>query len=792
MADEGGGINRTVGDRLVSAYTWVVIALRWPIALAAIAACFYAAMGLQQITFSNNYRYFFSPENPQYKAFVELQDVYSKRDALILVIQPKRGDVFQPKLLEEIKWLTEESWKLPFVVRVDSITNFQYTAVDGDDLAVADLFPNPSAMSPQEIERAKAFALSDPLLKNRLISPDARTTAVALTMILPEKELTEAKTGTDAGRELRRRFQERYPDAHVALTGNVPMSNAFSEATQSDLTTLLPLMYVVIILLTALILRSVGALIVLTTVIFFSTVAAMGLAGWTHIVLTPPSSISPIIILTLAVADVVHIVNAFFVAMRKGMAKNQAIVEAMRVNFLAVFLTSLTTAIGFWSLNFSDAPPFRDLGTIVTFGVGLAWALSVTLLPAMLAIIPFRMPARVPEEDRLTVMDRLAEFVIRRRRFLLYTTAAITVGLAIQIPRIELNDQFVKWFAPSIEFRRDTDFYLENLSGVYQIEYSIRSGESQGVTNPEFMRKVAAFEEWAYSQPDVQHVFSYIDIMRRLNRNMNGDDPAYYRLPEDRTLAAQYLLLYELSLPLGLDLNDQLNVDKSATRVIITMTDVTAEDVRSLKRRGDAWLAQALPQTMSDAQGAGTAVMFSFIAERNINSMLIGTGAALILISLSLIIPFWSFKFGVVSLIPNLAPAVLTFGLWAIVEGRVGMASSIVIASSLGMVVDATIHLLSKYLRARRIRGESPEDAVRYAFSTVGPALWLLTVLLIAGFGILALSPFEVNRALGELTAIAIFFAIFCDFLMLPPLLMAIDKPRKETSPAAAEPVPAE
>jgi hypothetical protein len=194
---------------------------------------------------------------------------------------------------------------------------------------------------------------------------------------------------------------------------------------------------------------------------------------------------------------------------------------------------------------------------------------------------------------------------------------------------------------------------------------------------------------------------------------------------------------------------------------------------------------------MRDAQGAGVAVMFSFIAERNINSMLIGTIAALILISFSLIIPFWSFKFGAISLIPNLAPAILTFGVWALIEGRVGMASSVVIASSLGIVVDATIHLLSKYLRGRRIRGFSPEDSVRYAFSTVGPALWLLTVLLIAGFSILALSPFEVNRALGELTAIAIFFAVFCDFFMLPPLLMAIDK-RTSEEDLVPEAVPAE
>jgi hypothetical protein len=437
-------------------------------------------------------------------------------------------------------------------------------------------------------------------------------------------------------------------------------------------------------------------------------------------------------------------------------------------------LTSLTTAIGFLSLNTSDAPPFRDLGNIVTLGVITAWVYSVFFIPAFIAVIPLKSSGG-SESEHNRFMEGLATVVIRLRWIWLAVMAAVTIHLGMQIPKIELNDQFVHWFDPSIEFRRDTDFMLENLTGVMTIEFSIKSGEQGGISKPEFLKKIDAFKTWALAQKDVIHVQAITDIMKRLNKNMHGDDPAYYRLPDDRQLAAQYLLLYELSLPLGLDLNDQINVDKSSVRVVLTLGDISSNYTRWLKAEGDKWIRANIP-TSASTEGASPAVMFSFIAKRNIDSNILSIFIAFTLISLSLIVPFRSLKYGLVSIIPNAVPAIMTFGIWFYLEGRVGMASAIVTSSSLGIIVDSTIHLLSKYLRARRELGATPEDAVRYAFSTVGPALWMLTLMLIIGFLVLALSPFEVNKALGELTALAIACAIVADFFMLPPLLMLIDR----------------
>jgi predicted RND superfamily exporter protein len=255
---------------------------------------------------------------------------------------------------------------------------------------------------------------------------------------------------------------------------------------------------------------------------------------------------------------------------------------------------------------------------------------------------------------------------------------------------------------------------------------------------------------------------------------MHADDPTWHRLPNERDLAAQYLLLYEMSLPYGLDLNNQINVDKSATRVTVAAEDITSMQIRQLADAGEAWLREHAPASMH-TEGVGASVMFAHISDRNIKGMLKGTGLAFLFVSVILIVAFRSARFGVLSLIPNLVPAIVAFGVWALVVGRVNIALSVVAAMTFGIVVDDTVHFLSKYLRARRERGLSPDDAVRYAFSNVGRALIATTIILAAGFAILSFSAFDLNAGMGRLTAVTIVIALAADFFFLPPLLLRIE-----------------
>jgi predicted RND superfamily exporter protein len=343
----------------------------------------------------------------------------------------------------------------------------------------------------------------------------------------------------------------------------------------------------------------------------------------------------------------------------------------------------------------------------------------------------------------------------------------------------DLNDEFIKYFSKNVPFRTDTDHISENLTGVYTIEFSVNSGEPGGINKPEYLTKLEQFENWLYTNEDVVHVNSFTEVTRQVNKSMHGDDSLYYKVPDNREEAAQFLLLYEMSLPFGLDLNNQVNVDKSETRVIVTTKNVPSKRMIALEQSAKKWLASNAPDYMM-SEGVSTVMMFSHLTQRQIYSMMSGNFWALILISIALALWFRSFRYGLVSLIPNIAPVVIGLGFWGLFAGYINTGISSVFGMTLGIIVDDTIHFIAKYLRARRELNKSPEDSVRYVFSTTGHALVATTIVLILGFFVIAQSDFGLNSGMAKITMIIIALALIFDLLFMPALLVMLDKEKKQ------------
>ena len=717
-------------------------------------------------------------------AFDEFQDTYTKNDNILFVLQPGDGDVFTPEIADTVEWLTAEAWKIPYAIRVDSVTNFQHSWADGDELTVEDLVRGGVRMDRSELERRRDIALAEPLLCDNLISPDARTTGVNVTLQFPGESLTEVPEAVSHARDLAQQIRKRHSGMTVALSGVSMLNSAFSEAGQTDALTLLPGMFVMLVVLMFLVLRNFASTVGTVMVAVFSALTALGLTGYAGVQLDPIALTAPIIIMTLGIADSVHLWVTVRKQMRDGIERRAAIGESLRVNLLPIAVTSLTTFIGFLSLNFSDAPPFRYLGNITAMGIVAAFFYSITFLPAFLSVMPLKIKrislAKKSENSRLSL---LAEWVTGHHRAVLTVMGTVTIVLMALVPTTDLNDEFVKYFDYRIPFRAEAEWSTENLSGMYRLEYSVEADGPEGVNDPAYLQQIEAFTAWLRSQSEVMHVYSYTDVIKRLNKNMHGDDPAWYRLPGDRGLAAQYLLLYELSLPYGLDLNDRISIDKSATRITATVKDLSAVQIRDFLQRAALWLRAETPEHMW-AEPTGATVMFSYISQRNIESMLRGNTMALILIAAVLMLTLRSFGIGALSLIPNAVPILMTFGVWAALVGQVGMAAATVSATSLGIIVDDTVHFLSKYLRARREKGYDRPMAIRYAFETVGLAIISTTLILSFGFAVLALSSFQINAQMGLLTTLAIVLALVTDLFLLPALIMVGYRSTRKETPA--------
>ncbi|EJC1208016.1 MMPL family transporter [Vibrio parahaemolyticus] len=741
--------------------------------LATIFLIIVATIGGKNLYFRGDYDIFFDGTNKQLLAFDEIQTTFAKTDNLAIVIAPEDGDIFTPQTLSLIQKITVDAWQVPYSSRVDSIANYQHTEAFEDDLLVEDLLYSEYELTPERISKVKSIALSEPVLKSALVSEKGDVTVVNITVQLPEMDKTaEVEEVVSSINAMIDRYQRAYPDVTFHKAGIIAMNYAFMTAAQDDSSTLVPTMLVVILVFLTIMLRSILSVIATLIVIIGSVMATMGISGWAGMFLSTATVNVPTLIMTLAVADCVHVIATMRQSMKNGFTKAQSIERSIALNFVPILITSVTTAIGFLMMNMSDSPVLRDFGNLSALGVMVACFLSVTLLPALLKLLPIHVKMET-SQDQKHVMDRLGDFVVSQRRALLPLSVAVIVMCASLIPLNKVNDESVEYFGQRNEFRQAADFMEERISGMTNISIAIKTNESQGIAAPDFLNTIGEFSSWLRDQPETDHVATLADVYKRLNKNMHGDDEAYYSLPQERELAAQYLLLYEMSLPYGLDLNNQINVDKSSIKMVLTVANLGSVELVDLENRIYQWFAEHAPQYQVVA--SSPSLMFAHIGETNMASMLSTLPITLVLISALLIFALRSVRLGLISLMPNIAPAVIGFGLWALISGEINLGLSVVVTLTLGIVVDDAVHFLSKYQRARR-EGQTAEQAVRYAFHTVGRALWITTVVLVAGFSVLAMSSFRLNADMGQLSAIVIFIALVVDFLFLPTLLMLFDK----------------
>lgn len=767
------------------AYTDWIIRLKYVVVIVCVAGIAALSTGATRLEFQQNYRMYFGPKNPQLVAFEKMEAVYTKNDNHLFIVHNVDGTVINETGLIAIRELTNEGWQIPHSNRVDSLANYQHSWAIEDDMIVEDLVPEGRESDPDTIARAKEVLMTEPAVKNFLVNGDLSSALVAVRVQLDEDDVLAVSECANYSYDLLDKMRAKYPELRFEVTGTGMLSNAFGKAPETDAKTVFPAMFALLIAFMFIFTRSITGTIATLGVIVLATAGALGVAGYIGYGLNPTSAAAPIVILTLAIADSIHILISMFKEMGKGSDKLQALRESIRINLQPVFLTSFTTMIGFLVMNFSDSPPFHELGNIVSIGVALAWVLSITFLPAMIAILPISPTHSTAFGQRMMVS--VADFNIRHRKLLAVAIGGLVVFFTVSIVRMEITDIPHEYFDESIDFRTSTDFFDSQL-GFYGFFISMESEGPGGINDPDYLKELDAFAQWLDAQPAVNYVSTFSNIAKRLNKNMHGDDPEYYRVPEERELAAQYLLLYEMSLPFGLDLNDRINVDKSATRLDAFFLDATLKDVEILGSESMDWLEKNAPHIRAD-DPTGPPIMFAHITRANIFSMIQGTIFGFALIAIIMVISLRSVTLGMLSLIPNIVPAATAFGIWAVFVGEAGFAISIVAGLSIGIIVDDTVHFLSKYSRARRELHLSSEEAVRYAFATVGQALLSTSFIVAGGFAVLMLSTFRVTAFMGALTSLTIVCALLADFFMLPAILLLLDHRKMEAPVQDPEPV---
>ncbi len=338
---------------------WLTMPTRfsWWMLLATMLLVVVATIGGKNLYFRGDYNIFFDGQNAQLRAYDEIQTTFAKSDNLSIVIAPKSGEVFEGETLSLIQQLTKDAWQIPYSSRVDSLANYQHTEALEDDLTVEDLLLEEYELTDARIDKIKRIALSEPVVKHSLISGKGDVTVVNITVQLPQvDETAEAIEVIDSANALIAKYQQQYPNVEFYKAGIVAMNHAFMVAAQDDSATLVPTMLLVILLFLTIMLRSFLSVIATLVVIVASVMATMGLSGWAGMFLSTATVNIPTLVMTLAVADCVHVIATMRQNMKKGHSKPFAIDQSVAINFVPILMTSVTTAIGFLMMNMSDSP----------------------------------------------------------------------------------------------------------------------------------------------------------------------------------------------------------------------------------------------------------------------------------------------------------------------------------------------------------------------------------------------------------------------------------------------------
>ena len=749
---------------------------RIQLAFLSLIVVFFASLGGGRLNFSTNYRDIFMEDNRQLVDFDQLQSVFHESETLVFLVTPAQGSIFDKDALLSLEQLHKDSWQTPYSQGVHSLLNFQRSSPNPDGFSVDYLVPNASTISKREIKEIEKFVLSEPLLKGRLVSFSGDVTAVLVNIAMPESRRQANSEIVAFAQQLKQRYQTQYPGMQIHITGGVMVADSFLQVAIQDALHLFPIMVIIGVVIQGLLFHSVSAVLASMGTVFLSILFTMGGAGWMGYSLNQTSALAPMLVLTLALADSTHIITHYISLLRSGQDRFTAMKNSIAENLQAIFLTSVTTSIGLLCMNFSESPPFHDFANITAIGVMAAFVLTLTLLPGFLMALPMR--ASEKDLNLTLLMIRISRLAIKQRHVFFVAIGLLVVGSSYFIPSNELNDDLLEYFDESLEIRQSTNYASDHFKGARSITLALDSGKPQGINQPDFLHHVDIFSNWLRQQQGVNQVISWSDSIKQLNQNMHQGKADFYKIPETSALASQYLLLYEMSLKTGQDINEQINFDRSTIKLTVFIDKMKNSEIIQLETNIRNWIEKNTPN-IKMVMGSQT-LMFAHLGQQVIESMIIGSFAALALVTLVLIFGLKSWRYGLISLIPNAFPAAVVYGLWGLLVGEINQAAAVTFSVSLGIIVDDTVHILSKYIN-RLKQGDSPEAALHYTFTTTGTALIITSVVLSAGLIILAQSTFGINATIGAMVAPIIVFALVVDFFFLPALLIFFDR-KKESA----------
>ncbi|MGC9324767.1 MAG: efflux RND transporter permease subunit [Desulfomonilia bacterium] len=718
-----------------------------------------------QIRFEMNTRIdaWFSDDDPVSVDYRFFRDTFEGGNSLIIAVESR--DIFSRDVLQYISAKTSELEQMDFVRRVTSLANANHVVGTEEGIEIHPLLHDIENTSPEQL---KQYALEDELFREFLVSLDA--TMSAILVVFDELRTDQIEPIIEETASLMARG--RPEGITTFLGGGLMISSEFIKVTRQNQTLLPALGVIVGTIIIYILFRSIPKCIILQIQIAMTLLWTLGfhsLIGFTY---NPVSGMIIPLIVILSLSNSIHMIEYYDEVVRSRSPKATFIATVSYIT-IPCFIASITTTFGLLSLSTSPIKAVKQFG--ITSGVGILFSFVIALItvPFLLTLLPKSRQA--PHTYWGHMLSRTSALSEVARIPIIAVSVVVILFAFIGLKQVQINSNELDWFPEDSELHINSTRLDTSLAGIGNIELVLQ-GETDMLKNPDILSKIDTLSRKIDELPRIRKVISLADYVKAVNRSLNEDDPQAYRVPDTRELIAQELLLFSLSETGTEELEKYTTVDYSTGRISIHLKYTSSEEVRSLIAGIENLIEEIFPGNSMTITMTGFSYIFSMIDKYIVESQIRSFTLAFLLVFGILFLVMWSVRYGLLSIIPNVMPILLIIGIMGWVGISLNVGTVMIASVALGIAVDDTTHLLTRFRKEFRAPHATIHSALRRAIILTGRAMVFTSLIAICGFCIVVISDFQPSREFGILLSLTLFVALVSDLLLLPSCMVALSR----------------
>lgn len=704
------------------------------------------------------------------------EQVFGNKDRVLISVENKSA--YTPAMLEAVRDITNEFVGLSWVVgsEIKSLYTTKNITSTEDGLQVEPLYRD-EQITDSGAKDIRRKANGNPLIQGRIVSDDETASLIVINVV---RGADQATVYQDTYAIL-----ERYKDVgHIRVVGDLVLSEAIDKGIQLDATVLIPIALALQILVMYLVFRNARYVFACVLVNVVSILWTMGIMGLLSYQITVVTTSIPILIAVIVTSYSIYYVRAFVMARPHASDTTSAIVEAHQSVVKALSISSITSAIGAFTLIAFKVSAIADFGVITAIGTVVSALHVLTLLPMLLRTLD-RQQSNLSEQSEPgdTIASRFAWlevalqkwvlFVMQRPRMILAVFAMVIVVASANLFMLRVGANFTDYLPDEHQVKIDMQYFDNQLGGSRYFNIMIEANEEYGVQAPEFLRNVEAIQQYAETLPQVGNTMSFVDIIKRIDATIENKESG--SIPDSFDLISQYLLLYSISSSPD-DFSEWVDYDYRRIKIFIPVTTSEQEVHQVLYQQLDTFIKTELTKEEKYEFGGNLLVWLAqmdYIVEGKILNIILTLVFVVIICGLF----FQSIQNGLVAVVPVIFAVVCTFALMAIIGIRLEVGTAVITAITVGIGVDFAIHFWHG-IRLQLEKGMNLENALRITTHAIGMSIIFDILSNAIGFSAFILSSFQPVQTFGYLIVISMLISGIATFTIIPAMV-ALARSRK-------------